>query len=127
MRFCQMAISCLLTSIAFYTLHCGSMRALVPTRNSSAYLYVAKLRCRPTADYRTALATVLKLFFALEASKVLRQLYICHIAFLFSAQPFLSVLPSGIQNKLVTKQTNFAQQQDDNCGSESDRICDYLI
>ena len=62
MYFCQIAASCLLSysyiSIAFYTLHYGSVRRLVPSRNSSTHLYVAKLQCRPTADSRTALASV---------------------------------------------------------------------
>jgi len=48
-------------------------------------------------------------FFALEASKVLHQLYVSHIAFFFLTLPSLSILPSGFQNKLVTKQNNFAQ------------------
>jgi len=63
---------------------------------------------------------------ALEASKVLHQLYVCHIAFLFSALPFLSVLSSGIQNTFVTKhQFCIAQQQVENCASERIRMCDY--
>jgi len=37
--------------------------AVVPRRNSHTHLYVAKLRCRRTADSQTALATALKLFF----------------------------------------------------------------
>jgi len=39
-----------------------SIRRLVPSRNSSTHLYVAKLRCRQTAESRTALATTLRLF-----------------------------------------------------------------
>ena len=48
-------------------------------------------------------------FFALAASKILHQLSVFHVAFLFSLLPFLSKLPTGIKNTLVTKQTNFAQ------------------
>ena len=40
-----------------------AVRSISPTRNSSTYLYVAKLQCRPTADSRTALVARLKLFF----------------------------------------------------------------
>jgi len=51
MHFCHVAANCLLlyTHIAFYTLHYGSIRRLVPSRNSSTHLYFAKLRCRQTA------------------------------------------------------------------------------
>ena len=45
-------------------------------------------------------------FFALAASKILHQLSVFHVAFLFSLLPFLSKLPTGIKNTLVTKQTN---------------------
>jgi len=37
--------------------------ALVPRRNSSTHLYVAKLQCRRTADSQIAQATALKVFF----------------------------------------------------------------
>jgi len=59
MHFCHIAASCLLTytSVAFYTLHYGSIR-LVPSKNSSTHLYVANLRCTQAADSRTALATL---------------------------------------------------------------------
>ena len=40
-----------------------SIWRFVPSRNSSTHLYAAKLRCRQTADSRTALAIALKLFF----------------------------------------------------------------
>jgi len=36
-----------------------SIWRVVPSRNSSTHLYAAKLRCRQTADSRTALATAL--------------------------------------------------------------------
>ena len=41
---------------------CQSWR-LVPSRNPSTHFYVAKVRCRQTADLRTALAIALKLVF----------------------------------------------------------------
>jgi len=40
-----------------------SIWRLVPSRNLSTHLYAAKLRCRQTADSRTALAIALKLVF----------------------------------------------------------------
>jgi len=50
MRFFQMAASCFLTKIAYYTHVMVQSGAFVSTRNSSSYLYVAKRRCRPAAD-----------------------------------------------------------------------------
>ena len=38
-----------------------SIRRLVPSRNSSTHFYVEKIRCRQTADSRTAQVTALKL------------------------------------------------------------------
>jgi len=63
------------TSIAFHTLHYGSVRDLVPSRNSFTHLYVANLRCRHTAGSRTALATALKLLFrfCFRGCKILSQ------------------------------------------------------
>ena len=40
-----------------------SIFRLVPSRNPSTHFYVAKLRCRQTANSRTALAIALKLVF----------------------------------------------------------------
>jgi len=37
----------------------------------------------------------------------LRQLWVFHTAFLFSLLPFLSILPTGIKDKLVTKTAQF--------------------
>jgi len=42
-------------------------------------------------------ATDLKLYFLFEASKILRQLQVFHIAILFSPLAFLSKLSSGIK------------------------------
>jgi len=61
-------------SIANYAVHYGSVTGLVPSRNSSTYLYVAKLRCRHTTDSWTALATVLKLVFRFGGFYISRQL-----------------------------------------------------
>ena len=49
------------------------------------------------------------------------------LTFLISALPFLSVLPYGIQNTLVTKETNFTLPAGSLNASESNRMCDYLI
>jgi len=52
-------------------------------------------------------------FFALEASKILRQLQVFHTAFLFSLLPLLSRLSSGIKKiNLQQKQINFALHDD---------------
>ena len=67
-------------------------------------------------------------FFPLEPSKILRHLWILHIAFLITLLPSLSMLPSGIKNIHATKQTNCtAKRQVENCASESKRVCDCLI
>ena len=47
-----------------------SIRRLVPSRNSSTHFYVAKLRCRQTADSRMALATALKLVSRFEVGRL---------------------------------------------------------
>jgi len=57
MHFCHIAASCLLTyiSIAFCTLHYGSIRCLVPSSNLSTHLYVANLRSVPSPPGEGAL------------------------------------------------------------------------
>jgi len=47
--------------LSWYDRH--SSWPLVPSRNPSTHFYVAKLRCRQTADSRTSLAIALKLVF----------------------------------------------------------------
>jgi len=64
-------------------------------------IYVAKLRCRHTADSRTPLATVLKLVCRLEASQILCHLSVFHIAFL-CFHHCLSFHQAS-KNKLATK------------------------
>jgi len=98
MHFCHKAASCLLTytSIAVCTLHYGSVRRLVPSRNSSTHLYVAKLRCKQTADSRTALAIALKLFlrFHLEGLQNLESVlsFSYYIPIFTAAFPFEAVI-----------------------------------
>jgi len=55
------APACFLLRTPFILVTPLSIRRLVPSRNSFTHFYVAKLRCRQTADSRTALATALKL------------------------------------------------------------------
>ena len=84
--------------------------SLVPTRNSSTYLGVAKLRCRRTAVSRTALITDLKLIFSFLKSCASFKFFI-FIAFLSPLLLFLSKLPPSIKEiNLQQKPTNFAQR-----------------
>jgi len=53
MYFCHITASSLLTyaSVAFYTLHYGSIRCLVASKNSSTHVNVANLRYKHTGTY----------------------------------------------------------------------------
>jgi len=91
--------------VAFHTLQYGSVRVIiVPTRNSSTYLIVAKLRCRRTAE-RTALIADLKLVFRFTGfqnlASVLSFPYLLpsYLHFCFSFQSCHHALKKWICNK----------------------------
>jgi len=82
--------------------------SLVPSRNLYTNLNVAKRRCRHTGDSRTALATVLKLFFFRFGVENLRHIRFSYCIHIFpTAFPFK--LQLGIKMYFQQKQTNFAQ------------------
>jgi len=79
----------------------------VPSRNPSTHFYVANLRCRQTADSRTALAIALKLVRLVKSwvSKkfsTLHSYFYCCLSFSFQGH-------QALKNKLVKKQTIFIQ------------------
>jgi len=55
--------TCILPRVPSNLVNPLSIWRSVPSRIPSTHFYVAKLRCRQTADSRTALAKALKLFF----------------------------------------------------------------
>jgi len=80
------------TFIAFYTLHYTSINRLVPSRNSSTHLYVAKLQHRQTADSQTTLATALKLVFRFNVGG-LKNLESVLISFTYCIPIFTAAFP----------------------------------
>jgi len=127
MHFWQIAPKCLLTYIYWFFSHCMMVQSgpLVPARNPSVTFMLqnfdADLKWSQGLHWRQPR----NCFFAQETSKILRQLWVFRIAFLFSLLPFASRLLSRLwKKKLVTKTDQFctAQWQVENSASESDCV-----
>jgi len=117
MPFCQISASCLLTYKCCYSLSHATIRFYLGISSDKKFIHspwCCKLRCRRTADSRTALVADLKLvfaicasnrciIFALQASKILRQFYVfltqnrnaysLHLHHWFSLCIFTTVFP----------------------------------
>ena len=114
--------------MVFHTQHYGSIRGISSDKKLTQLPWFCKTKmqtyCRLTGCTGSRSEAVFSLCRLLKSR--VSYTFLIFIAFLFSVLLFLSELPSGIKNKLVTKTDQFcaAQRQTQNDTTESDRVCD---